>query len=983
MEVMNNKWKKQTLSILISVLVFTVLVWAWYKTVSSNSNIIECCILGVISTTIIILSAILICTHYKSQNSNPIILNDIYRNIVEQNNIGIVVIDTLGKIKYANASFLKAIGYTLNELMEYQPTLFVGENGEQIINYEFKRNMSSGLAWKGTIYAICKNFQKKEMKANFSPIKEKGFLTEISATLEATGRLSGYDSVYTELTRKYATILDNCSDVMCVYSCKKRELTFVSSSARQLIGYSSSEIANIPLDELLDEPTMKLLKQKYMQLMRTSRGDLDFSNDIVRFECRVKSRNSGLVDVEMMLSPIYTHLKSIKEVVVAVRDITKTNNLIKKLEDSEAKYRKIIENIGDIVWIINPQSLKITYISNSCTRTIGYTPVEIEGKDISLFIDNETIQTIQKINLNISSQKTLPTLYQKSKSKVKCRDGSIKTLESLSMFIINSNKNIELIGTSRDITDLETNEQKISKSYMELKYLIEILPAKLFMKNNLNKYIMANNAFANEINTSVSELIGCDANSFFSPDNAAIIQQQDDEIATTGKPITNREIMLNIQGGAKWFAISKIPYYANNKIAGIVGVIDDITLRKKTEQALIDSNKQYHNTIENLRDAFVRTDTQGIILMGNQALCDFIGVESFNQAIGKNIKTMINIDRDWKQIPQIIHNKIISTKITNHTGKIIYCEMSLTQFYDINGVVAGYEGIARNVTERVKYEYQLKTMSSDFRKAFEDTKIQKNMLEAAHRRITESINYAKRIQDALQKPSFDTIETNTTEHFVLYQPCEIVGGDFIYASQYGNGTLYAVGDCTGHGIPGALMSALSISMLNEILAYSIDNILTPSMILEEMRKRIISTLSNSLIMRDGLDICMVYYEKNTGKITFSGANSPLYICRNNNAIILKPQRCPIGLHPIQPNFEDTIYHLMPDDMIYLSSDGFADQFGDKENRKFSQKDFMELLVKASATNTEYQKVLLQETLKKWQGTRKQTDDISVFGIRHK
>lgn len=249
--------------------------------------------------------------------------------------------------------------------------------------------------------------------------------------------------------------------------------------------------------------------------------------------------------------------------------------------------------------------------------------------------------------------------------------------------------------------------------------------------------------------------------------------------------------------------------------------------------------------------------------------------------------------------------------------------------------------------------------------------------------ITDSIEYAKRIQNAIL-PKKKYIDKLLDKYFILNKAQNIVSGDFYWLSEKGDKIIIAVADCTGHGVPGAFMSMLGVSFLNEIV--NNDNTILANEILEELRKKVIETLHQSYgIMgsKDGMDIALCIIDKKNSTMQYAGAHNPIYIIRDEKLLEYKADKMPIGIHAIKAvkAFTNNQIEILNGDMLYLFSDGYADQFGGEKGLKFRQTPFKKLLLEIHKKNPEEQKLILDKTLKDWQGNYKQIDDIMILGMQ--
>jgi tetratricopeptide (TPR) repeat protein len=263
-----------------------------------------------------------------------------------------------------------------------------------------------------------------------------------------------------------------------------------------------------------------------------------------------------------------------------------------------------------------------------------------------------------------------------------------------------------------------------------------------------------------------------------------------------------------------------------------------------------------------------------------------------------------------------------------------------------------------------------------------EIKHQRDQIFMQKQEITDSIHYAKRIQTAILSPD-RILEKNLAEHFILYRPRDIVSGDYYWMTETGTKTIVLAADCTGHGVPGAFMSMLGVSFLNEIV--NKQGITKPSTILNELRRAIVDSLHQTGKegeAQDGMDIALVCIDHKTMKAEYAGAYNPLYLIRNNKLIEFSADRMPIGIHiKGSTDFTNNELELKKDDALYIFSDGFVDQFGGDKFKKFMAKRFKDLLVQINNETFQKQAKMLNSALEKWKGNIEQIDDILVIGLK--
>ncbi len=256
-----------------------------------------------------------------------------------------------------------------------------------------------------------------------------------------------------------------------------------------------------------------------------------------------------------------------------------------------------------------------------------------------------------------------------------------------------------------------------------------------------------------------------------------------------------------------------------------------------------------------------------------------------------------------------------------------------------------------------------------------------NLIDLKNKKITDSLIYAEYIQEAILPPNL-MIDSYFNDAFVLYLPKDVVSGDFYWVKNI-NGQIYiAVADCTGHGVPGALMSMLGVSFLNEITTSK--NIHSPEIILEEMRKQvknIFNQETGNKMHGDSIEIAICAIDIHEKILYYAGANIPVMFMCSGQPSMLEPDYQPAGIHVNENPFTLKKINYAPGDCIYLFTDGFADQFGGKNGKKFMTKRLKEMIISNFTLPMKEQKELLLQELMQWKGNREQIDDITVLGIR--
>lgn len=308
----------------------------------------------------------------------------------------------------------------------------------------------------------------------------------------------------------------------------------------------------------------------------------------------------------------------------------------------------------------------------------------------------------------------------------------------------------------------------------------------------------------------------------------------------------------------------------------------------------------------------------------------------------------------------------------------------LTAKVDTESIITGFDLGAvdyvikpfnqKELIARVKTQIEIKKSRDEIARNLKE-------IEYKNKLITYSIQYAHTIQAAVLKASQDGSDF-FPEIFCLIQPKDIVSGDFYWFHRIDNKLLVGVFDSTGHGIPGAFMSILGVTLLNETVIR--EKIYDPHLILNRLREKIIEALGQKGIIwevKDGMDGSIISYDLKNKTLCYSGAFNPMYLIRDNKIIELKGDRMPLSYHDKMSDFSCQEIKTRPDDLIYLFTDGYMDQFGGQNLKKLGSTHFKELLIRHHKNPLEVQKQLLMVDYLNWRGNEEQVDDITIVGLK--
>lgn len=281
----------------------------------------------------------------------------------------------------------------------------------------------------------------------------------------------------------------------------------------------------------------------------------------------------------------------------------------------------------------------------------------------------------------------------------------------------------------------------------------------------------------------------------------------------------------------------------------------------------------------------------------------------------------------------------------------------------------------------IAYGFVVKnTLSQSLQKKNKEIQTQKDLIEISNRNLISSLNYARRVQQAFL-PTQNIMNQLFKESFVVNLPRDIVSGDFFWAGNFEGKTLLCLGDCTGHGVPGALLTMNGFNLLNALAAKFIDQ---PELLMMEMHKQLIANLdSGGEEVSDGMDLALLVFDSHHSKVQFVSAHHSVFIYANEEILELKGERRGLGpaYRNLMQEFQVQTLSLHPGSRIFAFSDGITDQFGGDETKKYSKKRLKEKLLEVQSLSISEQQEFWKKEVISWRGSNPQTDDIIFVGIQ--
>jgi len=573
----------------------------------------------------------------------------------------------------------------------------------------------------------------------------------------------------------------------------------------------------------------------------------------------------------------------------------------------------------------------------------------------------------------------------------KNKHGDIAYLNNAIGFLYLNTKNypraLEYFSKAKKYYDRQTNTFGLAKvmNNIGIAYLkmgqnvpaLESLEKALELKQNLNP----NGNFANtlsNIGLVCTELnLYNKAIDYF---NKAIVQyrQQKDKWGEANTLNNLSKVYLKMRKVTIAHSIST----ANQKMINLVGTPDLKIENLEIEFLVFQQKKDFKNAL----NAYIAyTDLKDSVFSENK------------QRIIEDVEEQYESAKKAKEIQTLSHNQEIqNTKIKLQTYIGILLGISVILLGGLLIILAKRYQTKKNEHSTLKIKQleieeknlhlervllEVEEKSEQLKKQRDIAKLQKNQLSNQKEEITNSIRYAARIQRAVLE-SRDLDQSHLPAFFALFRPREIVSGDFYWVRETENYSIFVVADCTGHGVPGAFMSLLGVAFLNEIISQK--NNPQPHDILNSLRAKIITSLHQSSkdpINNDGMDASVLFVDKKRKKALYSGSNSDLFIVRKSELIEIYGDKMPIGYYYIMDPFTTKEIPLMQDDCIYLGTDGFSDQFGGPEGKKFRVKGLKNILLQIGDKPLEQQKNILECSFDAWKGNNIQIDDMLILGIK--
>jgi len=408
---------------------------------------------------------------------------------------------------------------------------------------------------------------------------------------------------------------------------------------------------------------------------------------------------------------------------------------------------------------------------------------------------------------------------------------------------------------------------------------------------------------------------------------------------------------------------------------------------------------QWNQIAETMSEGIVIVDLQENIMYANIMFCNMMGYkmeEMKDKVLHKFLSNNYEMQRKIETAVKLRHSAPCELELISKSGEKIWVQVNSSDYLDSKEKVIGTISVHTSITERKKAESEIKLLNAELEqkvicRTAELANANKSLLEKAdmlslvsdmieqkNKDMADSLNYAMLIQKKVIRKK-KTLDKLLPQSFVINLPLNVVSGDFVSVSEKNNKISIALADCTGHGVPGAMVSMIGYTMVNEIVNNR--NETNPPKVLKMLNNAFNGLAKEENGINDGMDVGFCSIDKQRMVLNFAGAHRPLYFIRNRELVVIKGDNLSIGGHSEKPSvFKNHTLKLQKNDSIYMFSDGYTDQFGGEKGKKFSSKRFKELLLSIQHLNMNEQRAYLKSTIQEWRGNLYQVDDICVVGV---
>ena len=685
-----------------------------------------------------------------------------------------------------------------------------------------------------------------------------------------------------------------------------------------------------------------------------------------------------------------------------IQDITEQHRTALDLKKSEAslKLAQQIARIGNWEW---ERGGKTVWCSDEM-----YSIYEIEKRtltvaDIRSFIHPDDLKRVERLASKDLTKDIVPVIDY----RIITPTGKLKHVASRAKQVLDdAGTVIQLVGTLQDVTERRVIEEELERKELLFREMAENIEEVFWVTDETGANIHYMSPLYEKIyGRSLQELHeNGDAWALnIHPDDKERVFNSFRSNGPKGK-YDETYRLVHSDNSVRWVRARAFPIKdSNGTVVRLVGVTQDITEQKRDKDRIETLSLVASETINGV----LIQDAQGRAIWANKGFTRITGYQGA-EIIGKEPWTVVSGDSTNQKLVDMTYQKMTTGKafssenqLKRKDGELVWVNTSFTPVLDEHGVVKNIVSIGTDINKQKELEElqrnllrqlemrvkervsELESINEELRtEAWEKQRLSDELYHS-NLDLKDSIQYAKRIQESIL-PSEALVRKSFAQNFVLLLPRDVVSGDSYWHHRYKNLSFFAAIDCTGHGVPGALMSMIANELMNQTVIQK--KLTDPAEILAHLNKLMVRTMrqKDENKMRDGMDLGLVVVNHLTNELHFSGALSSMYLIRNGDLNVISGNRHSVGGHleDVTKEFETTTISLSNDNQIYLASDGYIDQFGGPNGKKLMKKRFSAILQEISTLPMADQKQVLLKRFHDWKGSLKQVDDVLVVGLTY-
>ncbi|MEZ4722716.1 MAG: PAS domain S-box protein [Flavobacteriales bacterium] len=858
--------------------------------------------------------------------------------VLENSGLIIMVREPSGRVVYSNKSAQTILGVKDNALL--------GEGWWNHINATPEhRKISRDYIAKAIATGDTKVYQSTNVKtaAGTGDIEWRDTVLDRKFLINFGREVTDEMRLRTEIRKLYK--VSTSTSTGFVRTDKNGKVVWANESLLNIIGYKEAEFKGMLLLDLMTSPKKESVPSD--SILQTNRLNKPT-------ELQIWDKKGARKWVLANATPIYDRANKVEEIFELWTDISED----KKLQED---YEYLVNNAADVIYTADYQGF-ILFVNQTASNLLKRPAAEIVGKHFTELLHPNDVEKVSEYYAN--QFKTL-TPHSFLEFRIVDATGKTKWIQQttkLEQSPDNPNWISGFQAIARDIT-----EQKDLESKYE--FIVSNATDGIYIADYKGHFTYVNDSMKSILGYEPSEIIGKHFKDVVFPDDLNRVEEFYQSQLKKKRLNTHFEFrIVNKNGIVRWVGQNvKAVFDEKNPdwIEEFHCIVRDISETKQYEQALDRLSLVARKT----NNIIIILDRERRIEWINDAFTHVFGYRS-DEVIGKIPREILNGPKTDQGVIDEIERKFhlkehVQAELINHTkdGKEVWIEISMDPLIGPNGELQGYIAVEQEITQR---------------------KVQEETIRRQNQDILDSITYSKRIQKSTVTSS-DIVKELIPDSFVLYSPKDIVSGDFylvekIKSKARKNWTAVVVGDCTGHGVPGAMLSVMCSSVLKQAFA---EDLSTPAEILQYTRDKLSDFFAprTDTEVLDGMDASVCLINEEMTELLYSGANRPILIETNGKIQEIRGDRQSVGRSDTEEPFTNHHFKMSPGQVIYLYTDGIIDQFGGPNQRRFTTKRLVQTIEESAQKPERDIREDIRSTVLNWMKDRSQTDDICFIGIR--